>query len=492
MPKIRAMSWNIQNFGTGSPTYTNYKGEDSYLLVEFINSIVKHYQIDILMIMEVSQFAEGSLDNLMFALNRGLNPKDWCYDWIKGSVAQKLEVKAANAINSPNDLNWGSSSVSSRSEGYAVFWRNSQTTRFKMLKASQTMSFGTNWVQGYNPAYKPDHSISLNLKGREFRLIKPPPYVSVEYSFKNTHPDQNWKDSLYPDVSKFVNPYVPRWQSVRRPAYCLIEVQSVGGERQKICPIMAYHAPSSSQVARPGIYLSALAQELYVHKAIVADKPTGALTYHDKAIASGDYNLDAKVGDNWTSSYKSYYRPMNATRPENTGAACNATYTNVDFERTTVQVNSYQFGTPTGTPIESNDIEDYYHSSIDNLFYRGLTGVTAYVPMLPELVMDDGHLTGPPLKLWKTQLERFAYNSTRDGWGVSDTQGPLKRMLVNRRWGLHPLFPNMTNWKLFLRGIRIGRFEGNHDTGTGGARSAAEFTHDFVSDHLPLIVEFDV
>ena len=492
MPKIRVMSWNIQNFGTGSPTYTNYKGEDSYLLVEFINSIVKHFQIDILTIMEVSQFAQASLDNLMFALNRGLNPKDWCYDWVRGSVAQKLEVKAANAINSPDDLNWGSSSVASRSEGYAVFWRNSQTARFKMLKASQDMSFGTAWVQGYNPAYRPAHSISLNLKGREFRHIQPPPYVEVENSFRITHPGENWKDSLYPDVSKYVNPYIPRWQNVRRPAYCMIEVQSGGGERQKILPIMVYHAPSANQIARPGIYLSALAQELYVHKGIVNDQPTGALAYHDKAIASGDYNLDAKVDDNWASSYKTYYRPLNSVNPQNTGANCNALYDDVNFERTTVQVNSYVFGTPTGNPIESDDVDDYYHSSIDNLFYRGLAGVNAFVPKLPELVMDAGDLTGPPLKKWKIHLEKFALDSMRQGWGVSATRGPLKRMLVDRQWGLHPIFSNMTNWNLFLRGIRIGRFEGNHDTDTGGARSAAEFIHDFVSDHLPLIIEFDV
>jgi hypothetical protein len=254
---------------------------------------------------------------------------------------------------------------------------------------------------------------------------------------------------------------------------------------------MVYHAPSQNQVARPGIYLSALAQELYVHKGIANNKPTGALTYHDKAIAAGDYNLDAKVDDNWTSSYVSYYNPLSSPKPENTGANCTATYDDQNFDRTTVQVNEYVYGTPTGTPIESNDIEDYYHSSIDNLFYRGLSGVDAYVPALPELVMDDGYLTGRPLKLWKTHLENIALNSVTKKWGVDPNRGPLKRMLVNRKWGNYPIFPNMTNWNLFLRGIRIGRFEGDHDTDTGGARSAAEFIHDFVSDHLPLIVEFD-
>jgi hypothetical protein len=492
MPKIRVMAWNIQNFGTGSHTYGYYKGDDSYLLVEFLNAVVKHFQIDIFAIMEVSPNANASLDNLMFSLNRGLNPKDWCYDYVKGSVEEKLEVKAANAINSPDDLNWGSSSVATRSEGYAVFWRNSQAARFKMLKASQDMSFGTSWVQGYAPPYRPDHALSLNLKGRDFRLIDPPPYVSVEYSFKITKPNETWIDSLYPDVSKYVNPYIPRWQTVRRPAYCLIEVQSGGGERQKICPIMVYHAPSQNQVARPGIYLSALAQELYVHKGIVNDKPSGALAYHDKAIAAGDYNLDAKVDDNWTSSYRSYYRPMNAPNPENTGANCTATYDDQNFDRTTVQVNEYVFGTPTGNPIESDTIADYYHSSIDNLFYRGLAGVRAFVPALPALVMDAGDLTGAPLKIWKNHLERIAYDSVRNKWGVDPNKGPLKRMIIKGKTEYLPIFSNMTNWSLFLRGIRIGRFEGDHDTDTGGARSAAEFIHDFVSDHLPLIVEFDV
>jgi hypothetical protein len=50
----------------------------------------------------------------------------------------------------------------------------------------------------------------------------------------------------------------------------------------------------------------------------------------------------------------------------------------------------------------------------------------------------------------------------------------------------------MTDWEDFLASVKVGSFTGDFQSGDGpGARSAAIFTHDFVSDHLPLIAEFD-
>jgi hypothetical protein len=73
---------------------------------------------------------------------------------------------------------------------------------------------------------------------------------------------------------------------------------------------------------------------------------------------------------------------------------------------------------------------------------------------------------------------------------IDALQGPLRA--TGAHGALEPVFPNMTNWSVFLQGIQRGYFVGEPSTGQGDARSAAVFVHDFVSDHLPLVLELDV
>src|SRR5215213_3397561 len=86
MPQTRIAMWNIQNFGGANQN--DSRGVNNQLLANVIRDLVRYYQIDILMIMEVLPAAGPSLQALVNTLNAGIpggNP-DWRYDWIKGSV----------------------------------------------------------------------------------------------------------------------------------------------------------------------------------------------------------------------------------------------------------------------------------------------------------------------------------------------------------------------------------------------------------------------
>jgi hypothetical protein len=154
-----------------------------------------------------------------------------------------------------------------------------------------------------------------------------------------------------------------------------------------------------------------------------------------------------------------------------------------------VQVNQFQYGTPTGPPIQDDDINAYYHSVIDNLFYRNLTNANVHAVPLLETVMNNGAFTGALVRNFYNHIYKWRRIALARGGDVDNMLGPR---LPVRRQGLVPKFPHMINWQYFIRGLRRGDFSGDWDSDTGGARSAATFIHDFISDHLPVYVEFDI
>jgi Endonuclease/Exonuclease/phosphatase family len=490
---IRLMAWNIQNFGTASANYTLYKGTNSVHLANFIAGVINAYQIDVLMMMEVSQDAQASLNAVLAALNNGLATKEWCYDWIPCSVKEAIATTPPGSINSSDDLSWKGSFVSNRSEGYAVFWKNEQqAARFKMLGAAQNMSEGVRKDATYNPAYVPAHCISLSLNGRNYRTIRPVPYVQAESGFVQASYGDHWINAGYPDISSKGNPYLPRWERVRRPAWIAIEIVAAGGQANTVIPFVVYHAPSKRQLSRPGNYLNGLAQELYVLKTVTNNVPSGALFYHSKAVAAGDYNLDTRTGKDWR-IYRTFYQPFGANATEwNSGANMTPLSTDARWVQTTVQVRQRVRGKPIGPQIQDNDINNYYHSVIDNIFHRGLTNPQTRRADLTAAVMNGSALTGAFISNFFNHIDRWRAIALARGGDVDPMLGPRFPVTRKRVRTLEPKFPNMINWQYFIAGLHQGNFTGNWNSETGGARSAAMFIHDFISDHLPVFVEFDI
>ncbi len=146
-------------------------------------------------------------------------------------------------------------------------------------------------------------------------------------------------------------------------------------------------------------------------------------------------------------------------------------------------------GKPIGPPIQSNDLADYYRSTIDNVFHRGLTNGQAWVCQLANDVLQGGVFTGNTLRAWGAHLDAVALRCGH----VDPADGPWFYEWNRRKRRRVDAYSHMTDWTAFLAGIRRGYFRGNPATGRGAeAREAAVFIHDFVSDHLPLYVELDV
>src|SRR5688500_4506285 len=272
MPNVRVMIWNIQNFGSNTTAYQAAKGNNSSALAPFIAHVVREYNIDVLFIQEVFETAGPSLDNVRTALNNGLPEAWWSYDWIKGAFA---ESTLDGTLRGPQDLAWdsGRAPTTRRAEGYAVFWRN-DAARFQMVPAEAVMSQGVVHT-GYNPnPALPANCLQLTRWGRKFDT------TGRQWQALKGFRSTNWSESdfeiaKYPDVNKNDRDAV-FWDYVRRPAYCVIRLGTGGTDEDRLCPIMAYHAPSNRSISNRATYISGLAEQLYITRSLQNGVPGGA------------------------------------------------------------------------------------------------------------------------------------------------------------------------------------------------------------------------
>jgi hypothetical protein len=471
---VKVMAWNVQNFGEGGVTYTRVKGANSSVLAEFIADVVEINDVDVLALMEVHQTAQPDLDNLLVAINARTGLNSWCYDWIPGSVAPGGAANEA-AVQSAADLTWRSGQISPRAEGYAVLWNNSHAD-FRMLRAPQDISLGTRGDPGYHPAYVPGHPLSLNLTGRGWQQANVAHRFAPTANFNSNNPNANWTPSYYFEVARGGPQDTVYWDNTRRPAYFTLKLTVGGTDRATVWPVQVFHAPSYEPLARRSSAMAALGRELYVMQAVVNNRPTGALTYHDKSAAAGDYNVPASRPSIWTTALSYYHGPFNARGADLSDALNEPT----NFRATEIKLNNWRQGRPDPTdPIMRDNLNDYRSRPIDNMFSRDVVpGNTGFVDVLGD-VMQHAALSGAPVQRYLARLNAAVIGAT----AVNPTRGPTD-------WLGTPMIPDMRNWTQFYNGVQQGYFDGATPfTGTGGARSAAEFVRTFVSDHLPVWVE---
>ena len=126
MPNIKAIYWNIENFGSYS------RRRDDYIpLCNFIAQVTINVDADILCIMEVKEYSmnrlgklQRALINAHFAAGRRC---EWYFDFVPGSI----NFNAAMAPYNPNNAGF---SDQGRREGYAVFWKQN-IDKFIMQRA---------------------------------------------------------------------------------------------------------------------------------------------------------------------------------------------------------------------------------------------------------------------------------------------------------------------------------------------------------------------
>ena len=145
--------------------------------------------------------------------------------------------------------------------------------------------------------------------------------------------------------------------------------------------------------------------------------------------------------------------------------------------RTTVQINSFQHGLFNGPPIASPAVGNYYFSSIDNMFQRGLTLQAATEYFVVDLLTEVMGAHADMVAGVQGYLPGLHATAVGAPGGINANTGPLDA------FG-NPLFGFFTDWNVFAGGLVNGQFP--------TARSAAEFVRMFVSDHMPVVIGFNV
>jgi hypothetical protein len=229
--------------------------------------------------------------------------------------------------------------------------------------------------------------------------------------------------------------------------------------------------------------MGGMAQELYAiytRNAAGAWQPAPPFLAQDNALAAGDYNARADDAATWNNVYKAYYNDFGGTNQA--GAEAIPLYDNAHAVGTVVQTNDgfANFG----PPINSANPNDYYRAPIDEMFQRipNIHTLHRYTRLLvPELIVNAQALAGVPVRNFKPSID-YAIANHDVATGPIGNGGPLHGPGNQYYRLLSPLIVN--DWADFQAGINQGYMP--------DARSAALFYRTFISDHLPLLIDFQV
>jgi hypothetical protein len=498
MPNVKVCLWNIQNYGQESGRYNGAGlAVGNALRNRFIARFVHANAIDVLLIQEVNQAPETALKDLRTQLNAlyAAGQRDWRVSWCGSAIAHRDTDEATTAA----DIIYR---TGARTEGYAVVWRAARAT-FRMIRGLYPIADGTTPSNVRSPLNisqrgRPTGNNRIG-GGREkfsatggFRRVHTLPYDyddgTDDYQLMAAWPKLN-----YPATSKYDAMGI-QWEKARRPAYVVLKLADA---HDTLCPVGVYHAPSNQVRSSWGAFMSGLARELYAVNGIDAhDIPEAdQLVALTKCVFGGDFNWSQSQAS-WPGEYEYFTRDRN--RNYRGGAQCSERplHTAGDAaRRTTVQIVE---GVAHDQPITGPNTADYLRHKIDLVFYPTGSGITAQrIDLLNELLVDGARL--PANRVYSDPLEQTdAYLAHMEAQVANPFNYWTQRLAATGPQE-HVEFkpkrrPAYKKWLPVITGAWGGTFTNWATTraqfGAGAvtdARRAAEFTHIFISDHLPLV-----
>jgi len=266
----------------------------------------------------------------------------------------------------------------------------------------------------------------------------------------------------------------------RRPVTLTIEVNrpAHAAAADRLVPIIAYHAPSAAPASSAGMQRAAYSREMYQ----AYDWTAGNWIDCNHALLGSDFNV---IVDSVAYAYNAFTGGFGGPGGTGGGAACTMAVNNpaVGGSRANNPLNKSVVGLTYGVggpPVYSAALADFRTLAIDNCFYRGLGGgVVAANTLLLDLLVSStvgGNLTGPPIV---NCLNTLAMVNTTTAVAHGLPIAPL----ANINSPLTTLFD-----------MQQGQFGAlpAFDAQNTPARRAAEFVNLFVSDHLPVAIEFNL
>ncbi len=480
----RIAIWNVQNFGGANQD--DRRGVNGIELAHVIRAFVRDADVDALFLMEVLPAAAPVLNQVLTVLNQApvaVGDDDWVYDWIKGAFDSNVPYPP----NVPANLTWKGGPGAPRVEGYALFWRTNRPG-FNIAQALLPMSEGVNFLAANPfPPTANTHYLELVWEGLPIAWLGQnnwyadsgyDPTVHELNPYDSTGAPELWSELDFPWVSRgrFSQ---PRQLTSRRPAFAVLELIGEPAARRPM-PFICYHAPSERARAEIGTYSAALTKQLNVTNRIIGGVQDPAnLEHNRRAVIGGDFNYDLPDPTQLDWIWQQFMMPYNNVIGAGGSDLDLITPNLADQRRTTVQLKDMQNGRFNGPPRNGNLTTDYLSLRIDQLMSRGVQVNAAnsrVYPFLDRLMLPGA---AAPYRAALRRYRTFFNNMiTQPGWGANAVWGP------RRPSGLPQFGAQFTNWAAFYAdlGLQNPRFR--------TARSAAEFFHIFVSDHLPLILAF--
>lgn len=332
-----------------------------------------------------------------------------------------------------------------------------------------------------------------------------------------------WMPLILPGTGKWDGTGIVRGS--RRPAYVVMIVNGT-----QVVPVMAYHAPSEALRAQLGVQFVSMSREFYVVDELqtvdgrpafagpMAGNFTGQLSRTHGTIMGGDFNF-GPTDDVFPESNYQYFQNQ-FRQSKDGGANCPSFAPDIDPERpeeqhisrsrmTSVRLGVFDPTTKVTTEIYGTSTNDYLAMPIDLVFARQLAGCVApectREDLLPDLLVGKNQLWGKQKERYlqffrvasrhlQQLIQRADEQRRRRNWAqVATPAGALVNgdhgpgLLNDDLETYSPLVIGsggspVANWAVFFMGMCEGKFS--------TARSAAEFYRGFVSDHLPMLVEY--
>ncbi|HEX8745106.1 MAG TPA: endonuclease/exonuclease/phosphatase family protein [Thermoleophilaceae bacterium] len=493
MASVKVCLWNVQDYGS-NPILANWIskwGADSDLRNRLIRDFVRSHDIDVVLLMEVKESAALALANLRQKLNAGLENKD--RDWCSSFCGSALLSDQNNPPQTKAHLTFA---TDARHEGYGVLWRSNQTDRFRMLPALANIATLTGFQIGNpNPPTMNTSPLNMEMLGRPFGPGPDDPIrpgalggytPNNQYPYKDGQLMAEWPALKLPSTSRRAAETLAL-EKVRRPVYVVLDLNRPGkSQKERLCPVGAYHAPSDKGQAQWASWVSGLSRELYVtNEVTAAGTPDPAkLTHTTTVVFGGDYNHDAPLATGWPGYYDYYTAPFHKTWAG--GAACWEVPPHGaknDARRTTVRLLDWK-----RQPITGDDPNKYLALKIDLVFRRPMKLKAERIDFLDEFIADDyGTTYGGTLLALHAHLNTLAASMNGRGQRVDKDRGPQEWDAEERKWksvitgGWGATFED---WGFFMRRLAAKRMD--------NGRRAAELYRMFLTDHLPLVVEIPV
>ncbi|MCK9636016.1 hypothetical protein V3O24_09740 [Methylobacter sp. Wu8] len=468
MPRCKVIIWNVECFGNFNNLKKGPLGSNRIQgTLWAIAQVILAYQADVVVMQEFRAAGAVFLPGLQTYLDAGVPGTTWNFDYLPGSIRDTV-APALNAVTNIADLDYISTG---NSEGYAVFWKGTIPLLpfiSPVPSPDVKMSHGMNGVpanQGYINLITESHAYTeVDNAPLPIQLINPPVPPNIPAGFPKPNSDVVGMTSTKRTRSHASVTYrreILQWKDVRRP--CIIKISATTSSTGFI-PIIAHHGPNGGMAPLYSVIAASLSPYFF------GDGGAGAVL---PVIYGGDLNTTTQNELYWSEQNLNWFNLASATGTYST--APNTNLIRYGFTRSQTQYEYPAYAAGVGLITTGNN----YESPRDILYHRDLTNVTptGVIDVLADL---QNAVSGLSIALFTPPVV------------ANPLLTSLNQILADQVAGINSgywLPDAIKNDAAVLANLSVPF------TAAGACPNiltAAILYRCFITDHLPLAIEFDI